>query len=281
MYKESCDNEIAGRVTTTKLRPPVKWYGGKHYLARRIIDRFPAHRVYLEPFGGGASVLLNKPPVDVETYNDLDQKISRLFKVLRDESAAFISRVSLVPYSQVEFEAAAYYPASASDVEMAVCDFVRWRQSFSGRGQSWSRTTSRARGGMAGDVNAWWSAIEMLPQIVDRLKRVQILCQPAVDAIHGFDHPEGLIYCDPPYVHGARAKGSTDIYALEMTDEDHRKLASVLKNCKSKVVLSGYPSPLYEELYAGWRSVDFDIANHASGAKSKGRATERLWMNFG
>jgi DNA adenine methylase len=219
MFKEKNEDKAASRTTTTKLRPPVKWYGGKHYLARPIIEHFPAHRVYLEPFCGGASVLLNKPPVDVETYNDLDLRISRLFQVLRDDSEAFISKVSLVPYSQVEFQAAAHYPADASNVDMAVSDFVRRRQSFSGRGQSWSRTTSRARGGMAGDVNAWWSAIEMLPQIVDRLKRVQILCQPAVDAIQGFDHPEGLIYCDPPYVHGARAKGSTDIYAIEMTDE--------------------------------------------------------------
>jgi DNA adenine methylase len=175
------------------MRPPVKWHGGKRYLAGRIIERFPEHRIYLEPFGGGASVLLNKPPVDVETYNDLDLRITRLFRVLRDQGEKFLSKVRLIPYSQVEFEAAAEYPDGAGDLEMAICDFVRWRQSFGGKGQGWSYTTGRARGGMAGDVNAWWTAIEALPQVIDRLRRVQILCQSAFDAIPRFDHKDALI----------------------------------------------------------------------------------------
>lgn len=262
------------------VRPPVKWHGGKRYLAARIIEFFPAHRVYLEPFGGGASVLLNKPPVDVETYNDLDLRITRLFQVLRDSGEEFVSRVRLIPYSQVEFQIAAEYPADASELQKAVCDFVRWRQSFGGQGKNWSYTTGRARGGMAGDVNAWWTAIEMLPQIIDRLRRVQIICQSAFEAIPRFDHEDGLIYCDPPYVHGTRSKGSTDVYGVEMSDDDHRKLAKLLRSCKARVVLSGYPSPLYETLYAGWRTVDFDIANHAAGGKSKAREIERLWLNF-
>ena len=155
-----------------------------------------------------------------------------------------------------------------------LCDFIRWRQSFGGQGQNWSYTTSRARGGMAGDVNAWWTAIDTLPTIIERLMRVQILCQPAVNAISKFDQAEGLIYCDPPYVHGTRAKGSTSVYGVEMTDDEHRELAVVLHKCRAKVALSGYPSELYDKLYRDWRMVQFDIANHASGAKKKERERE-------
>lgn len=262
------------------VRPPVKWYGGKRYLASRIIKEFPLHRVYLEPFGGGASVLLNKQPVDVETYNDLDQRITRLFRVLRDDGEAFLEKARFTLYSQVEFRDAIAYPPNATEIDMALCDFIRWRQSFGGKGETWSYTTGRARGGMAGDVNAWWTAIEMLPQIIDRLRRVQIICQPAFDAIPRFDHKDGLIYCDPPYVHGTRSKGSTNVYGVEMSDTDHRQLAALLNRCKSRVVLSGYPSPLYDELYAAWRRTDFNIANHAAGGKNKGRETECIWMNF-
>lgn len=262
------------------IRPPVKWHGGKRYLASRIIGHFPAHRVYLEPFGGGASVLLNKSPCEVETYNDLDLRITRLFRVLQQHGEEFADRMRFVPYSQIEFEAAATYPENASDFEKAVYDFIRWRQSFGGQGKSWSYTTGRSRGGMAGDVNAWWTAIDMLPEITDRLRRVQILHQPAVDAIRRFDHPEGLIYADPPYVHSTRSAGGRDVYGVEMTDEDHRELAEALHRCKAKVVLSGYPSALYSELYASWRRVDFDIANHASGGETKSRETECLWFNF-
>lgn len=262
------------------VRPPVKWHGGKRYLAKRIIEHFPAHRIYLEPFGGGASVLLNKIPVEVETYNDLDRRISRLFRVLRDQGDAFVNKARLVPYSQVEFEDASTYPEHATDLDYAICDFTRWRQSFGGKGQSWSYTKSRARGGMAGDVNAWWTAIEMLPQIIDRLRRVQIICQPAFEAIPRFDHEDALFYCDPPYVHGTRSKGGTNVYSVEMSDDDHRQLAELLGECSAKVILSGYPSELYESLYADWRRVDFDIANHAAGGKKKARETECLWMNF-
>lgn len=262
------------------MRPPVKWHGGKRYLAKRIIEHFPAHRVYLEPFGGGASVLLNKPPCEVETYNDLDLRITRLFRVLRDQGEDFARRARLTLYSQVEFADAAGYPDNASDLDKALCDFTRWRQSFGGQGQSWSYTTGRARGGMAGDVNAWWTAIEHLPEIIDRIRRVQIICQSAFDAIPKFDHPEGLIYCDPPYVHSTRDENSRSVYGAEMSDDDHRRLAGILRQCKAKAVVSGYPSRLYDELYEEWRVVAFDIANHSAGGKKKARETECLWMNF-
>jgi hypothetical protein len=111
--------------------------------------------VYILSRSGGASVLLNKPAVEVETYNDLDLRITRLFRVLRDRGNEFVAKASLITHSQVEFESAAAYPTDSSDLEMAVCDFVRWRQSVGGQGRSWSYTTGRAGGGMAGDVNAW------------------------------------------------------------------------------------------------------------------------------
>lgn len=262
------------------LRPPVKWHGGKHYLARRIVEVFAPHRIYLEPFGGAASVLLNKPPVDVEAYNDLDLRVTRLFRVLRNQGQGFLERVRLMPYSQPEFEDAANCPANASDVDKAICDFVRWRQSFGGQGKTWSCTTARARGGMAGDVNAWWTAIDQLPEIIDRLKRVEILCQPALEAIARFDNPQALIYCDPPYLHETRHPGTCDIYGVEMSAVDHSELAGVLNQCKSKVVLSGYPSPLYERLYGSWRQIVFDMPNHSAGGRTKARKQETLWLNW-
>ncbi len=271
-------NEAASRSGSKRLRPPVKWHGGKHYLATRIIKCFPPHRVYLEPFGGAASVLLNKAPVDVEAYNDLDLRITRLFRVLQRQGAEFVSRMRFVPYSQKEFEDAATYPPNATDLDQAVCDFVRWRQSFGGKGKTWSYTTSRARGGMAGDVNAWWTSIEQLPELTERLKRVQILHQPALQAIWRFDGPDTLIYCDPPYLHETRDVNSRDVYGVEMTEVDHRDLAAALNACEGAVVLSGYPSPLYEELFRSWKRVDFDIANHAAGGRKKTRKTEVLWI---
>lgn len=261
------------------LRPPVKWHGGKFYLCQRIIEQFPPHHTYLEPFGGAASVLLNKARSPVEVYNDLDHRITRLFRVLRDHGAELHRRLSLTPYSELEFEEAEQ-PA-ADEIEQARRDFVRWRLSLGGRGTSFSYTLHRVRRGMADVVSGYLSAIDaQLPFIADRLRTVEIVCRPAVDVIQTWDSPDTLIYCDPPYVPSTRHEASRDVYGREMSEEDHRALAEVLRHCKGKVVLSGYPSDLYGALYKGWRSVDFDIANHAAGGRSKARKQEMLWMNW-
>jgi DNA adenine methylase len=133
---------------------------------------------------------------------------------------------------------------------------------------------------MAGDVNGWWTAIAMLPGIMNRLLRVEILGQSAFEAIPRFDREDALIYCDPPYVHSTRQENSRNVYHAEMSEEDHVRLAELLKGCESRVVISGYPSALYADLYAGWRVVGFDIANHAAGGRQKGRETECLWLNY-
>ncbi|MHA2279342.1 MAG: DNA adenine methylase [Promethearchaeota archaeon] len=260
------------------LRPAVKWYGGKHYLSRRIIEYFPEHHTYVEPFGGAASVLLNKAPAVVEVYNDLDSRITRLFRVLRDDGEELQRRLSLTPYSEVEFAAAG---SGGDEIEQARRDFVRWRQSIGGRGEAFSFTLHRVRRQMADVVSGYLSTIdEQLPLIIERLRTVQILCRPAVKIIKKWDSKHTLFYCDPPYLHETRHVGSRDVYGVEMTEDDHRKLAEVLNGCVGKVVLSGYPSPLYDELYSSWRVVSFDMPNHAAGGRKKARKTEVLWLNF-
>lgn len=131
---------------------------------------------------------------------------------------------------------------------------------------------------MAGDVNAWWTAIDGLPDIVERLRRVQILHQPALQAIRRFDGPDTLIYCAPPYLHETRDANSRDVYGVEMSEREHRELLVALSECDGIVVLSGYPSPLYESLLGAWTRLEFDIANHAAGGRSKSRKKEVLWI---
>ncbi len=267
------------RVGKGALRPPVKWHGGKHYLCHWIIRQFPEHHTYLEPFGGGASVLLNKPPSEVEVYNDLDQRITRLFRVLRDNGEELRRRLALTPYSEIEFQEAAV--PSDDEIEQARRDFVRWRLSLGGRGDSFSFTLHRVRRKMADVVSGYLSMIDdQLPHIIERLRTVQIIRRPAIDVIGTWDSRDTLIYCDPPYVPQTRHEGSREVYGCEMTEADHRELANVLNKCRSRVALSGYPSELYRELYCSWRQVEFDIANHAAGGRSKSRKKETLWLNW-
>ncbi len=264
---------------TTAIRPPVKWHGGKHYLAGRIAALFPAHRTYVEPFGGAASVLLNKEPSPVEVYNDLDLRITRLFRVLRDHGEEFRRRLCLTPYSEAEFLHAAV--PHYDEIEQARRDFVRFRQSIGGRGDNFSFTLHRARRGMADVVSGYLSAIDgELPKVVERLRTVQIMHRPASEVIRLYDGPDTLFYCDPPYLPETRAELRRPAYTVDMTEEDHRALAEELRRCRGKVVLSGYPSALYDELYEGWRVVLIEMANHAAVGKEKRRQVECLWLNW-
>lgn len=262
----------------TTLRPPFKWHGGKHYLAKRIIEHFPPHSTYVEPFGGAASVLLNKPLSPVEIYNDLDTRLTTFFHVIRSHGGELSRLLALTPYNELDFKIAGV--SSDIPAEQARRNFVRWRQSIGGRGDSFSYTLHRVRRGMADVVSGYLSAIdEVLPAVVNRFCSVQILNRPAVEVIRKWDSAETLFYCDPPYLHETRS--NQDVYKYEMTEGDHRELAAVLRACVGKVVLSGYPSELYAELYGDWRSVEFDMPNNAAGGKSKARKQEVLWMNFG
>ena len=77
-----------------------------------------------------------------------------------------------------------------------------------------------------------------------------------------------------------RDEGSRDVYACEMTDCDHRELAATLHSCRGEIVISGYPSALYEELYGSWQRAEFDTAKHAAGGRTKARMREMNWTNW-
>jgi DNA adenine methylase len=128
---------------------------------------------------------------------------------------------------------------------------------------------------MAGAVSRWLGAVEDLPLIAQRLLRVQIENAPAVEVIQRYDSEETLFYCDPPYPHSSR----TDInaYANEMTDDQHRKLAQVLRNAKGKVALSSYHCELMDELYGDWNRIE---ADEKMAHSVKKRRREVLWINY-
>lgn len=272
---------------TPAVSPPLKWYGGKHYLAHHIIALMPPHVHYVESFAGGLSVLLAKNPEGVsEVANDAHGDLVNFYRVLRDPAAfaEFHRTVSLVPFSRQEWqESRAFLKGEeGGPVARAVAFFVFCRQSFAGRMDGFAPSPKkRTRRGMNEQASAWLGVIDGLPAVHERLKRVYVECGRATDVIARHDGPDTLHYCDPPYLHETRTGGP--VYAHEMTEEQHADLCTVLRKCAGKVVLSGYPSDLYRVQLEeeGWHRTDFDIANHAAGAgKAKRRMTECVWTNF-
>ena len=257
------------------------WYGGKFSHLSWLLPLLPKTQHYCEPFAGSAAVLLNREPSPVETYNDLDREVVNFFRVLRDQKEALIEAIGLTPFSREEFELAFSHPKGPlSDLERARRFFICARQVRTGLAQKasagrWAHCLLTSRAEMAGAVSRWLGSVEDLPEIAQRLLRVQIEHGPALEVIERYDSTETLFYCDPPYPHDSR--GDSKAYAYEMTDHEHRKLATVLHNVKGKVALSSYHCDLMHDLYADWRYVEGPLkACHSV----KTPRTEVLWVNY-
>ncbi len=277
----------------THMTPPLKWHGGKHYLASRIVGRMPRHLHYVEPYFGGGAVLLARDPNDQtlwhpshkgvsEAANDVNGRLVNFWQVLRGEESfqKFVRMAQAIPLSRKEWEEAHnHVPTKEDPVGDALAFFVDCRQSRSGLMKGFTPVTrSRTRRRMNGNVSEWLSAVDGLPDVHARLSRVLIENMPAIDMIRREDAPETLFYCDPPYLHETRQ--ATTAYAFEMTESDHQELLDVICQCKGKVMLSGYPSELYDRKLADWTRYTFDLPNHAANGKEKRRETEVLWCNF-
>lgn len=268
-------------ITSHKLRSPLKWHGGKSYLARRITALFPPHRVYVEPFIGGGSVLLNKAPAEREVAGDLNAALVNFWFHVAQRGAALAEILADVPYAADRFEAAKALPGQ-DGLYGAVAFLVRNRMSRGGLGESfaWSerlRGKTRPGGPVPGDLNAWDTIREELPRIAGRVKGVGFNCCDAVQLIESNDAPDALVYCDPPYLHETRT--AKKAYAHEMTRADHERLLACLLGCRGRVFLSGYRSELYDSALAGWTRHEFDMPNHSGQGGTKQRRIECLWKN--
>lgn len=255
-------------------RPILRWHGGKWLLAPWIISHMPAHRVYVEPFGGAASVLLRKPKAYAEIYNDLDDDVVNLFRVMRTPAAArLIAELRLTPFASTEFFAA--YEKTTDTVERARRLVVR---SFMGFGSNATHKKSgfRANSNRLGTTPArdWVNIPDALAKTVERLRGVIITNRDALEVMAAHDGPDTLHYVDPPYHFDTRTDAAAD-YAHEMTHDDHVKMLAFLRTLEGQVILSGYPIGLYDEALHDWQRVE--RKSMADGAKAR---TEVLWMRL-
>lgn len=275
---------VSPKANNARLSSPLKWHGGKFYLAKKICGLMPKHLLYVEPYGGSLAVLLERDPKGCsEVVNDLHGDLMNFWTVLQDPQrfGRFQRIIEAVPFSEEVWTLASKLSQDSDAVLRAVGFFVRCRQSRAGAFQDFATLSrNRTRRGMSEQASAWLTAIERLPEVHSRLKRVVILNRNALDVIKQQDGEKTLFYLDPPYLWNSRAtKGQ---YDHEMSESEHKELLEVLSSCKGKFMLSGYPSDLYAEIAEKqhWHHVDFDVPNNVSGGDKKRRMTERLWMNF-
>lgn len=233
----------------------LKYPGGKWRIARWIIENMPAHHSYIEPYFGSGAVFFNKSPSNIETVNDLDGDVINFFRVVRESADELAYKLFMTPYARAEYERS-YGDSEKTDIDKAAAFCIKmnmshgyrcnakngWKNDIQGREKSYA-------------VQVWNKLPEIIMQAVARLKEAQIEQRPALDIIKRFNHPKCLIYCDPPYLLSTR-KGKQ--YNIELSDKDHEELLQVLLESKSKVMLSGYESDLYNDALRGWRKAEKD-----------------------
>lgn len=259
--------------------PAIRYHGGKFRLAPWVISHFPAHTTYVEPFGGAAGVLLQKPRAYAEVYNDLDGEVVNFFRVLRDpvSRAQLVMACQLTPYARAEFEQA-WEPAE-DPVENARRLVIRAQMGFGSAGATKGATGFRVDSKRAyGTAQHLWAAFpENLAQVGARLAGVMIEQRDALEVMRQHDGPETLHFVDPPYLPETRVLGANRYYRHEMTVEQHEALLAGLQDLKGMVAISGYPSELYAQALAGWKMNSRKA--RISAARGSALRTECLWLN--
>lgn len=217
-------------------------------------------------------MLLVKEPSRLETYNDLNNKIVNFFRVLRSHPEELVTQINLTPWARKEYEYCLDEKEDASPIELARRLFYRLTMSFTGQYNtakgSWRRHVSDKR------LFNVEQRTETLIAASKRLLHVQIENRDAFQLIREMDTPGTLFYLDPPYIFSTRT--TSKAYSHEMTNQKHVEFAELLYGLQGFVVLSGYPSAIYEELFEakGWARVDRE-AQVLGGAKK----TECLWLS--
>lgn len=268
-------------------RPVLRYHGGKFgtrgTVADLVASHFPPHRIYVEPFGGAASVLMRKERSYAEVYNDRWGGVVRVFRTLRDQQKGqqLEKALRFTPFARDEMDmtTAEHMADIEDDVEFTRRIMLR---SFAGFGSAASNpaynTGFRANANKAGTTPAhdWKNYPDVVPAFVERLQGVVIENRDALEVMAQHDTPQTLFYVDPPYVHSTRSpkRRRAREYAFEMDDADHEALGAALHALCGMVVLSGYHSELYDRLFKDWACIEFDAM--ADGAEPR---TEVLWLN--
>ncbi len=262
-----------------KIRPPIRLWGSKEWMAPRIIDLLPPHQTYVEVFGGTGAVLLAKEPSPVEVFNDINSGCTTFYRVLRNHPEELQRCLVLTPYSREEYEQAKVgWRTEHNEIERARQWFVVANTSFGGKwGRGFSTAVTRSRRGMAGTVSAWLSKIEGLSIVHERLRCVQIECLDFGDLIPRYDSPATCFYCDPPYVTSER---EPNVYQHEFSNADHEDLVARLLAIKGTAIVSGYDHPIYHPLdRAGWQRHEVFHTLASGPVRGKRRTiTEILWV---
>lgn len=248
----------------------MKYPGSKWKIAEWIVKHFPPHKVYCEPYFGSGGVFFAKQPSYIETINDLNGDVVNLFKVCRERPEELAAVIEMTPFARDEYISC--HEITGDDIERARRTLVRYHQSY---GTSNSNRNSWRNGQTSNSprcAKVWKQLPQIITDVCGRLKGAQIENVDALKLIERYDDSETLLYLDPPYLQSIRRR---NMYACEMTGKQHIELLELIKQSKSKVVISAYDNELYNDYLKGWYTDE-----KKTTAQNGLPRTEKLYMNY-
>ena len=247
----------------------LRWPGAKWRLADWIINMFPRHAVYCEPFFGSGAVFFKKTRSGTETINDIDGNVVNLFRVVRNSADELARVIEMTPYSREEYRDC--YESKGDEIEQARRFLVRTWQAFGGKtycSTSWAhdRTNSVFR------PKYWCKLPNRILATVERLKMAQIENMDARELIGMYNRTQTLLYVDPPYLKSTKTQLH---YECEFAKpEEHKELLEICKKHKGYLIISSYENDLYNATLAGWEKRSMRTATNAAGS-----AVETVYLN--
>lgn len=243
----------------------------------KLLSLIPEHTCYVEVFGGAAAVLLNKPPSPIEVFNDIDSELVNLFEVIRDDVDAFLRRADFLLYSRELYrrwgDDLEQHTTPEDPVERAVRFWYVVRSAFGAHpSKGWAFATRQPRN--SGLVLQ--NALAKIRMIHDRLKSVEIDHLDFRRCIRNRDTPSTFLLLDPPYLDTCQYR------AGNFTLDDHRDLTEILREAKSKWLMTVGIHPKIRELYRGFpqSSVTSSMAVKKVIGGKRGRLRHLLIRNY-
>lgn len=264
-------------------RSLIRYYGGKSWLAKRLISLFPedhSYTTFVDVFGGGAHIITQKAPTRVEVYNDKDTDLVNFLLIMSGQQKEKLKeRLRALPTSRYLFEQwqKEWFEGTRpdSELERAVRYYYIQRMKIVPHPNEKSGFRNSITRNAATDYQ---HSIDNIDQFAKRFSSIMIECKDFREIIRMYDSAKTLFYLDPPYY------GKEHLYKGGFSKKDHIDLSNLLSNIKGKAMVSYYAHPLILNLYSSWR---YETINAAVGGvikrelgQKRNRKTEYIFMNY-
>lgn len=252
-------------ILNNPVNPIIPWMGGKRRLADRLIPLFPKHECYVEVFCGGAALFFLRPmPAQVEVINDINGELVNLYRVVQNHLEELVRQFKWSLSSRQVFKwCQMQNPQTLTDIQRAARFFYLQHHAFAGKvsGQNFGTATT------APAINLLRIEENLSSAHLRLANGTTIENLPWADCMKRYDRDHTFFYLDPPY-------WQTEGYGVPFEWSEYEALATAMRACKGKVMLSINDHPDIRACFAGLTihetGIKYSVANCHGAPKESG-----------